>query len=326
MTRPLRKAAAALALTLALSVSLAACSSDDQASESGAQSSASAAQSDSSVPEVDRSGDANFPEVTGDFGEDPEISAGEGDAPTRVSVATLSEGEGAALTTSDTVLVNYELALWDGTKVESSFESGSPIAFSLSQVIPGWTYGLEGQKVGDRVLIVVPPTWGYGDTATGSIPAGSTLVFVVDILDSTSNVTIDEGALKEGSATGDALPEGIEVSGGAGVEPTLSFTEGASAPTDNSQTTVIAGTGAEVASSDYVLYRGVGGQFGASDSISSSWAEEPLVVAASQIGLEGAHVGDRIVFVLASSAAQSGSTSSTPTVIVLDVVGVMTTE
>ena len=52
----------------------------------------------------------------------------------------------------------------------------------LSGVIPGWTQGLAGQTVGSQVLLVIPPDLGYGDQASGSIPANSTLVFVVDIL------------------------------------------------------------------------------------------------------------------------------------------------
>lgn len=49
-------------------------------------------------------------------------------------------------------------------------------------VIEGWLEGLKGQKVGSEVLLVVPPSLGYGDQAQGEIPANSTLVFVVDIL------------------------------------------------------------------------------------------------------------------------------------------------
>lgn len=47
-------------------------------------------------------------------------------------------------------------------------------------VIEGWLEGLKGQKVGSEVLLVVPPSLGYGDQAQGEIPANSTLVFVVD--------------------------------------------------------------------------------------------------------------------------------------------------
>lgn len=323
MTSSLTRAATALTCSLALALSLGACSSStSNAGQSSAQSLATTSESGSSIPTVDRSGNANFPEVSGSFGEDPEISAGKGDAPTQVSVKTLTEGTGAALTTSDTVLVDYELALWDGKKIESSFESGAPITFSLKQVIPGWTYGLESQKVGDRVLIVVPPTWGYGDHDTQRIPGGSTLVFVVDILDSTSNVSIDENTLKQGEPTGFVPPTGIDVSGDAGVEPTLSLTEGATPPVQNSQTTLITGKGAEVESSDYILYRGVGGLFGTPGSVSSSWKDAPIVVPAASLELKDAHIGDRIVFVVGASAVQSG-TNISPSVVIMDIIGVM---
>lgn len=80
MTNPLSKGLAVCA-ALALSLGLAACSSDSQSGESGAES--GSAQSGEAAPTVDRSGDANFPEVTGDFGEEPTISAGSGTEPTR---------------------------------------------------------------------------------------------------------------------------------------------------------------------------------------------------------------------------------------------------
>lgn len=65
---------------------------------------------------------------------------------------------------------------------DSSWSRGGPATFSLSQVVKGWTNGLAGQTVGSQVLLVVPPSEGYGDTAQNGIPANSTLVFVVDIL------------------------------------------------------------------------------------------------------------------------------------------------
>jgi peptidylprolyl isomerase len=49
-------------------------------------------------------------------------------------------------------------------------------------VVPGWTYGLTGLKVGTRVLLQIPPALGYGAQAQEGIPAESTLYFVVDIV------------------------------------------------------------------------------------------------------------------------------------------------
>ena len=72
-----------------------------------------------------------------------------------------------------------------GTVFDSSWTRKSPATFGIGtgNVIPGWDKGLVGKKVGSRVLLVVPPADGYGDRAQAKIPANSTLVFVVDILD-----------------------------------------------------------------------------------------------------------------------------------------------
>ncbi len=82
------------------------------------------------------------------------------------------------------VTFHYSGWLWDGTPFDSSWEKGAAFTTSLGtgQVIQGWDQGLVGQPVGSQVLLVIPPALGYGDAEQGSIPANSTLVFVVDIL------------------------------------------------------------------------------------------------------------------------------------------------
>jgi peptidylprolyl isomerase len=56
------------------------------------------------------------------------------------------------------------------------------MATPLANLITGWQQGLAGQTVGSQVLLIVPPDLGYGANDNGSIPANSTLIFVVDIL------------------------------------------------------------------------------------------------------------------------------------------------
>ncbi|MCG2802082.1 MAG: FKBP-type peptidyl-prolyl cis-trans isomerase [Cellulomonas sp.] len=106
-------------------------------------------------------------------------------APTTLVVQPLIKGSGAAVTAGQKVTVNYSGWLWDGTAFDSSWTKGTSASFTLdaNSVIQGWVTGLVGQTVGSQVLLIIPPDQGYGDTAKGSIPAGSTLVFVVDILD-----------------------------------------------------------------------------------------------------------------------------------------------
>ncbi|GEK22924.1 FKBP-type peptidyl-prolyl cis-trans isomerase [Cellulomonas xylanilytica] len=125
---------------------------------------------------------AGLPTVTLDEAGKPTVAPVAGDPPAELVVQPLIKGTGAEVTADQTLTVNYSLFLWDGTPVESSFDSGEPATFALNAVIPGWTEGLAGQTVGSQVLLVVPPDKGYGDQASESIPANSTLIFVVDIL------------------------------------------------------------------------------------------------------------------------------------------------
>lgn len=115
----------------------------------------------------------------------PTITASDADAPTELVVQPLIKGEGAKVESGDNILVHYTGALWDGTVFDSSWGAAPfPVtSIGTAQVIDGWNEGLVGQTVGSQVLLVVPPEKGYGDQPQGEkIPAGSTLVFVVDIL------------------------------------------------------------------------------------------------------------------------------------------------
>jgi peptidylprolyl isomerase len=83
------------------------------------------------------------------------------------------------------VLVQYKGVVWDGGKeFDSTYGRKQLTSFSLQQVVKGWSQGLTGKKVGSRVLIVIPPDLGYGDSPPDGSGIGkdSTLVFSVDIL------------------------------------------------------------------------------------------------------------------------------------------------
>lgn len=123
-----------------------------------------------------------LPTVTlADDGE-PSIEPVDTDPPTELVVQPLIQGAGAAVEAGQNVTIQYTGWLWDGTEFDSSWEKGSPASFPLGNLIQGWQQGIAGQPIGSQVLLVVPPDLGYGDKDSGSIPAGSTLIFVVDIL------------------------------------------------------------------------------------------------------------------------------------------------
>ena len=94
----------------------------------------------------------------------------------------LIKGKGAVVKDTQSVVAHYTGWLLDGTQFDSSWDRGQSSAFSLDSVIKGWKQGLAGHTVGSQVLLVVPPSLGYGNEDQEKIPANSTLVFVVDIL------------------------------------------------------------------------------------------------------------------------------------------------
>jgi peptidylprolyl isomerase len=128
---------------------------------------------------------AGLPTIALDANGKPSMTKSSAAAPTTLVVQPLIQGSGPVVAKGQTVVVHYSGWLWDGTQFDSSWDRGTPFPvqnIGQAQVIDGWNEGLVGQKVGSQVLLVVPPDKGYGSTANGSIPANSTLVFVVDIL------------------------------------------------------------------------------------------------------------------------------------------------
>ncbi|OLQ78792.1 FKBP-type peptidyl-prolyl cis-trans isomerase FkpA [Photobacterium proteolyticum] len=94
-----------------------------------------------------------------------------------------TQGEGDKPAATDTVKVHYKGTLTDGTEFDSSYKRNQPATFPLNQVIPGWTEGVQLMQVGSKFKFVIPPELAYGSQANPSIPANSTLVFEVELLD-----------------------------------------------------------------------------------------------------------------------------------------------
>jgi peptidylprolyl isomerase len=83
---------------------------------------------------------------------------------------------------TDRVKVHYHGTLIDGTVFDSSVARGKPIEFGLNQVIKGWTEGLQLMVEGEKTRLFIPSELGYGNRSAGSIPAGSTLIFDVELI------------------------------------------------------------------------------------------------------------------------------------------------
>ena len=121
------------------------------------------------------------PRVTGAI-DDPQIEIPAGDPPQELVAQTLIKGTGPEVTAESTITADYRAWLWDGTQVDDTYAT-APEPGQLSTLIPGWVQGLQGQTVGSRVLLVVPPDLAFPDgVPEAGIPAGSTFVYVVDLL------------------------------------------------------------------------------------------------------------------------------------------------
>jgi FKBP-type peptidyl-prolyl cis-trans isomerase len=114
----------------------------------------------------------------------PTVTMPKADPPADLAVEVLKKGDGAAVTETSTVTVQYSGAIWETGKVfDQSWDVG-PTTFPVSGLITGFTQGLVGQTVGSQVVIVIPPgELGYeGGNETAGISETDTLVFVVDII------------------------------------------------------------------------------------------------------------------------------------------------
>ena len=292
------------ALALSASLFLAACGGDDAATPEASTSavpsaSASASASPSaSAAKVATSDNLDKVEVSGDYGKSPKVSVDKPFAIDKTRTKVLKSSDGPEVAAGQTVSVNYYgVDGRTGKKFDESFSAGQPVAFSLAQVVPGFSKGLTGQRKGSRVLIAMPGSDGYdasGGNAQAGIEVGDTLVFVVDIVDvQLSGPTGDKVAPKAGLPT---------VSGSLD-KPEITM------PKSDPPTKVVA----------QPLIKGNGKKVGATDTITFNyrwqiWQDGRLVeqsygqqagssqlsglVAGLQEGLTGQTVGSRVLVVI----------------------------
>jgi len=94
----------------------------------------------------------------------------------------LRKSDGRKPTASDRVKVDYSGWLDDGTIFDSSYERREPITFGLSNVIPGWTEGIQFVGEGGMIELEIPSELGYGRRGQPpTIPPDSTLHFKVEL-------------------------------------------------------------------------------------------------------------------------------------------------
>ncbi len=95
----------------------------------------------------------------------------------------IKQGTGAKPTVNDQFKVHYVGTLLDGSEFDNSIKKGEPLTMPVGQVVPGWQEVLQLMPIGSKYKVWIPSSIGYGDQGSPTIPAGSTLVFEMELLD-----------------------------------------------------------------------------------------------------------------------------------------------
>ncbi len=96
----------------------------------------------------------------------------------------IQEGKGKSPKANSNVRVHYEGRLIDGTVFDSSIARNQPVDFRTSQVITGWTEGLQLMKEGAKYRFFIPAALAYGQIGSGDvIEPNSTLIFDVELIE-----------------------------------------------------------------------------------------------------------------------------------------------
>ncbi len=97
----------------------------------------------------------------------------------------IKKGNGPKPTLDDKVEVHYHGTLIDGTVFDSSYDRGETTEFGITQVIRGWTEGLQLMNEGSTFMFYIPQELAYGMNPRpgGAIKPGDALVFKVELVD-----------------------------------------------------------------------------------------------------------------------------------------------
>ncbi len=106
--------------------------------------------------------------------------------PSGLKYVVVEEGEGDATPAKGAMVkAHYTGKLLDGTKFDSSYDRGQPIDFPVGEgrVIKGWDEAFLSMKKGEKRVLIIPSSLGYGPAGRGPIPPNATMVFDVELVD-----------------------------------------------------------------------------------------------------------------------------------------------
>ena len=320
----MRRLLALTAIPLLVCLAIVGCgSSKPSASASSSSSAAANANANASVT------------VGGVFGTTPVVKIPKLKANNKLTVKTVISGTGSTVTKADAMAANFVLYFWSGTssslKANTFTENPTVIGGTM---LPGLETALIGQKVGSRVLAVIPPADGYGTSGNSQlgITGSTTLVFVIDVLKSYADTASASGTQE--SNGGGSLPT---VTAHPGSAPTITIPAN-KAPTSLVTTTLIKGSGPKLVKGQYVVAQYTGYIWRTKKVFDSSWttgspfgfvigASPEQVITGWDTGLAGQTVGSRVMLVIppkdaygTTGASQAGITGTDTLVFVIDII------
>ncbi len=266
---------------------------------------------------------ANLPPsiaVSGPFGTNPTVTIPKVNPPASLQVHRLISGHGTLIAKGDLAVTDLTAYTWNGTTTKkiSEISTGQPQALTVGSTLSGLDKGLEGSRVGSRLLITIPPKDGFGSQGDSSlgVTGKDTLVFVVDVLGSYDKTAGADGTREAVNGTG--LP--TVGTSSPGTAPSVHIPS--TAPSATLQVkTLIQGTGPVVKKGQLLVaqYEGViwrtGKVFG---STWKSGTPAGFQIGTGQVikgwddGLVGQRVGSQVLLVVppADGYGKSGSSSA----------------
>jgi FKBP-type peptidyl-prolyl cis-trans isomerase len=316
----MRRFLAIIALPLLVCLAMAGCSSSKPAS----------------APSTPATANANAAvKVAGTFGTTPVVTIPKAKAANKLVYKTLIQGTGATVTKTDFMATNFVLYFWNGTSstLKLNTFTSNPAMIS-GDMMPGLQTALIGQKIGSRILAVIPPAEGYGTSGNPQIGAtgSTTLVFVIDLIKSYADTASATGTQE--SDGGGSLPT---VSAHPGSAPTLNIPS-AKPPAQLVTKTLIKGTGPKLVKGQYVVTQYTGYIWRTKKVFDSSWqagspfgfvvgASPEQVISGWDDGLVGQTVGSRVMLVIppkdaygSAGQSQAGITGTDTLVFVVDII------
>jgi FKBP-type peptidyl-prolyl cis-trans isomerase len=102
-------------------------------------------------------------------------------------VVELKKGSGKKPAEGNKVKVHYTGMFLDGSKFDSSYDhpEKKPLEFTIggNQIIQGFEEGVLQMQKGGKAKLIIPSRLAYGSRPTGPIPAFSTLIFEIELIE-----------------------------------------------------------------------------------------------------------------------------------------------